>query len=67
MRDVTYAKLNWHGEEFTAGQARDLSPPGNAGKIDVRRLDDAMLALEGLEKLISEAAEVCEPPAKTWA
>ena len=52
----THAELNRHGEEVATGLLRDSVAAWNAWQIDVGWLDDALLALQGAEDLLGEAA-----------
>ena len=55
--EETYAKLNGDGEEVDASLGLDLLAAGNAGEVDVAGLDEALGALEGLEKLLGEPVQ----------
>lgn len=47
--EETYAQLHGGREELNAGRLGDLLTTGHAGEVDVRRLDDALLAAGGLD------------------
>jgi hypothetical protein len=51
----TYAKLNGGGEEVNASGLGDLLTTGNTGQVDEGRLNDALLALSGLDHSLGEA------------
>lgn len=51
----TYAKLNRGGEEVNAGRLGDFLAAGDTGQVDVGGLDDALLALGGLDHSLSES------------
>ena len=61
-RHSTYAKLNGHREEVAARQLCDLGSTLDAREIDVRGLDDALLALGGPDNLFGKAANVSYLP-----
>lgn len=44
----TYTKLNGDGEEVSAGLGSNLLATGNTGQVDVARLNETLLALDGL-------------------
>lgn len=52
---ATYAKLDGNGEEVDAGLLGNLLAAGNAGEVDVARLNKTLLALKGLEDLLGES------------
>lgn len=52
----TYAKLNGGGEEVNTGRLGDLLATGDTGQVDVGRLNDALLALGGLDHSLGETA-----------
>ena len=53
--ESTYAKLNGGGEELNTGRLGDLLTTGDTGQVDVGGLDEALLALGGLDHSLSEA------------
>lgn len=52
---ATYAKLDGNGEEVDTGLLGNLLAAGNAGEVDVARLNKTLLALKGLEDLLGES------------
>ena len=55
IRLWTYPKLDRDREEIDASLLGDLLAARNARQVHVRRLDDALLALDGLDQLFGEA------------
>ena len=55
MGTSAYSKLDGNGEEVDTGLLRNLLAAGDAGQVDVARLDQTLLALEGLEDLLGKA------------
>ena len=55
----TYAKLNRDGEVLAAGLFDDLVAAVDAGEVDEGWLDDAALALDGLNEFLREAVNGC--------
>jgi hypothetical protein len=55
---VAYSKLDGDGEEVDASLLRNLLAAGDTGQVDVARLDQTLLALEGLEDLLSKARDI---------
>ena len=53
----TYAKLDGNREELGAGGLGDSITALNTGKVDEAGLDNALLALGGLDDLLGEAAQ----------
>jgi len=51
----TYTKLNGHGEVLGTGGLGNGVSTLYTGKVDKARLDDTLLALGGLDDLLSEA------------
>lgn len=47
--ESTYAKLNGGGEELNASRLDDLLTTGDTGQVDIGGLDNALLALGGLD------------------
>jgi hypothetical protein len=52
----TYAKLDWDGEEVGAGGFSDGITTGDTWEVDEAGLDDALLALRGLDHLLGKSA-----------
>lgn len=55
MSRSTYAELNGGGEEVNTSGLGDLVTTGNTGQVDEGRLDNALLALGGLDHSLGEA------------
>ena len=51
---VTYAKLNWDGEEVAASLLCDLLAAWDARQVDVGGLNQALCALNRLQQLLGE-------------
>jgi len=54
--NFTYTKLDGYGEELSTGGLGNGISTLYTGEVDVAGLDDALLALGGLDDLLGEAA-----------
>lgn len=52
---VTYTKLNWYREELGSSSLSNRVTTRDTGEVDVARLDNALLALGGLDDLFGES------------
>ncbi len=58
MKSGTYAELHGSREEFNTGSLGDLSTTLDTGQVDESRLDNALLALSGLDNSLGEAIQM---------
>lgn len=56
-RNSTYSELNGDREEVAASRLGNSLTSRNAGKVDVAGLNEALLALDSPEDLLSESAK----------
>lgn len=52
---ITYTKLDWYREELGSSSLRNRVATLDTGEVDIAGLDNALLALGGLDDLFGES------------